>query len=51
MTNESNTQNFSEQVALVTGSRRGIGFGIAMELAKEGFNIALNGTSKPAAYS
>lgn len=49
MTNESNTQNFSGQVALVTGSRRGIGFGIAMELAKEGFNIALNGTSKPAA--
>jgi NAD(P)-dependent dehydrogenase (short-subunit alcohol dehydrogenase family) len=49
MTNESNTQNFSECVALVTGSRRGIGFGIALELAKDGFNIALNGTSKPAA--
>ncbi len=32
-------------VALVTGSRRGIGLGIALELAKAGFRIALNGTA------
>lgn len=30
-------------VALVTGSSRGIGLGIACELAKRGFSIALNG--------
>ena len=34
-----------EEVALVTGSRRGIGLGIATELASGGFNIVLNGTS------
>lgn len=32
-----------KKVALVTGSSRGIGFGIALELAKSGFNIAVNG--------
>ena len=31
------------QAALVTGSSRGIGLGIALALAKKGFNIALNG--------
>lgn len=31
------------QVALVTGSSRGIGLGAAIELAKQGFGIALNG--------
>jgi NAD(P)-dependent dehydrogenase (short-subunit alcohol dehydrogenase family) len=31
-------------VALVTGSRRGIGLGIAVELSKAGFNIVMNGT-------
>lgn len=36
-----------EQVALVTGSRRGIGLGIAMALARGGFNVVLNGTSPP----
>ena len=30
------------QAALVTGSSRGIGFGAACELAKQGFAIALN---------
>lgn len=30
--------------ALVTGSTSGIGFAIALELAKNGFNIAVNGT-------
>jgi 3-oxoacyl-[acyl-carrier protein] reductase len=37
----------TEDVALVTGSRRGIGLGIAMALAKGGFNVMLNGTSPP----
>ena len=32
-------------VALVTGSRRGIGLGIAVELSKAGFNIVMNGTA------
>jgi len=34
-----------KQVAVVTGSSKGIGFGIALELAKKGFNIVLNGRS------
>lgn len=32
----------SRPAALVTGASRGIGFGIAMELAHKGFNIAIN---------
>ncbi|MDB4080779.1 3-ketoacyl-ACP reductase [Amylibacter sp.] len=32
----------SDQVALVTGSSRGIGFSAALELARVGYNIALN---------
>lgn len=35
-----------DRVALVTGSTRGIGRGIAKQLAKEGINIALNGRSR-----
>ena len=31
------------KVALITGSTRGIGLGIASALAKEGYNLALNG--------
>lgn len=33
-----------KRVALVTGGSRGIGFGIAMQLAMDGFDIAINGT-------
>ena len=35
----------AKQVAFVTGSSRGIGFGIAKALAEKGFSIALNATS------
>ena len=36
------------RVALITGGSRGIGFGIALELAKNNFDLAINGT-RPAA--
>ncbi len=36
-------ENEMRKIALITGGSRGIGFGIAVELAKAGFNLALNG--------
>ena len=38
----------SRSVALITGGSRGIGFGIARELAANGFNVAINGRREPA---
>lgn len=32
-----------KKIAFITGGSRGIGFGIALELAKAGFNLAING--------
>src|SRR5258705_243579 len=32
-----------KKIAFITGGTRGIGFGIASELAKSGFDIAVNG--------
>jgi len=37
-----------KRVALITGGSRGIGFGIATQLAKDGFDIAINGTRSAA---
>ena len=45
MSNQTKKNNREADVALITGSRRGIGLGIAVELAKEGFRIVLNGTA------
>ena len=45
MASDNGSNSASGQVALVTGSRRGIGLGIAKALAKEGFHIVLNATS------
>jgi 3-oxoacyl-[acyl-carrier protein] reductase len=42
---DNNTRKWREEVALITGSRRGIGLGIAEQLAREGFRIVLNSTS------
>ncbi len=37
----------SEKIALVTGPRRGIGRGIALELAREGADVAVNDVEAP----
>ena len=45
MSKTANKYNPDADVILITGSRRGIGLGIGVELAKKGFNIILNGTT------
>src|SRR6187431_127546 len=40
-----------KKVALVTGGSRGIGLGIATHLAKNGFNLAINGMRQEDAVS
>lgn len=40
-----------KRVALVTGGSRGIGLGIAQELVKEGFNVAINGVRDESAVA
>lgn len=39
--------NFEKRVALVTGSARGIGRGIALRLARDGFHVIVNGVTAP----
>ena len=39
------------RVALVTGGSRGIGLGIAQQLAKHGFDVAINGVRDEAAVA
>jgi NAD(P)-dependent dehydrogenase (short-subunit alcohol dehydrogenase family) len=36
-----------KRIALITGGSRGIGFGIALQLAENGFDLAINGTRIP----
>ena len=45
MSVNANDKKWRDEVALITGSRRGIGLGIATQLAREGFRIVLNSTS------
>ena len=45
MSDQPKIKNRDADVALVTGSRRGIGLGIAVELARAGYHLVLNGTA------
>jgi NAD(P)-dependent dehydrogenase (short-subunit alcohol dehydrogenase family) len=45
MSNQTKENNRKADVALITGSRRGIGLGIAIQLAQAGFRLVLNGTA------
>ena len=47
MSNQTGKINREAGVALITGSRRGIGLGIAVEVAKAGFRVVINGTRTP----
>jgi NAD(P)-dependent dehydrogenase (short-subunit alcohol dehydrogenase family) len=49
MTAKKKHTQLRDDVALVTGSRRGIGLGIARELAAQGFKVIVNSTSDPEA--
>jgi len=40
-----------KKVALITGGSRGIGLGIANELARNGFNLAINGVRDESAVA
>ncbi len=44
-----NKQAAQRRVALVTGGARGIGFGVARELARENFDLAICGLRDPSA--
>jgi NAD(P)-dependent dehydrogenase (short-subunit alcohol dehydrogenase family) len=44
MSNQTENPNLRTEVALITGSRRGIGLGIAVEVAKAGYRVVINGT-------
>ena len=39
-------KKFSGKVAIVTGSSKGIGKAIALELAKQGISVVLNGRNE-----